>query len=175
MKHLFKSLLVLAVFAASFITLSAFIAKKKSAAVDSYQIILLNKVNVNGNTQWSWQLTNPNPGNGNNGTLQNVSHWSVPLNAEAEAALVSAEYSLDGVTWSAVSTTVERDPSIRVCTTEDVLKFAMGTAGTAPTYYRATFNTDFAVNPWATSWIKTGGGLQGCNVYYFSGMGGRLF
>ena len=175
MKHHFKSLIVLAVFTTAFITLSSFIVKKKSANLDSYQIVLVSKNTVGGATEWNWQLTNPNPGNGNNGTLQNVSHWSVPLNAEAEAALVSAQYSTDGVTWTSASTVIERDPSIRVCTTEDVLKFDHGTSGTAPLYLKATFSADFAVNPFATSWIKTGGGLQGCNLYYFSGMGGRLY
>lgn len=174
MKHIFKSLVVLAVFAASFITLSSFIAKKKASAVDSYQILLVSKNNAGGLSEWTWQLSNPNPGNGNNGTLQDVSHWSVPLSAIAEAALVSAQYSTDGVTWTSASTVVDRDPSIRLCTTVDVLKFAHGTSGTAPLYLKATFNTDFSINPWATSWIKTGGGLQGCNLYYFSGMGTKL-
>lgn len=174
MKQFFKATLIVAVVAASFVTLSSFIAKKKTTAVDSYQILLVSKNAVETNTEWTWQLTNPNPGNGNNGTLQDVSHWSVPLNAEAEAALVSAQYSNDGVTWYSVSTSVDRDPSIRACTTVDVLKYDIGTSGTAPTYYRATFSQDFAINPFATSWIKTGGGLQGCNMYYFSGMGSRL-
>ena len=175
MKQLFKTLIVLAVFTSTFITLSSFLLKKKTTTVDSYQIVLVSKNAMGSNTEWNWQLTNPNPGNGNNGTLQNVSHWSVPLSAEAEAALASAQYSSDGVTWNSASTSVERDPSIRVCTSEDVLKFDHGTSGTAPLYLRATFNADFAVNPFATSWIKTGGGLQGCNMYYFSGMGGRLY
>jgi hypothetical protein len=173
MKHIFKSVIVLTVIAASFVTFSAFESKTTKAA-DSYVISLLSKETVGGNTTWSWSLVNPNPGNGNNGTLQDVSHWSVPLNAACEAALVSAESSYDGVNWASVSTSVDRDPSIRACTTVDVLKYDRGTSGIAPTYFRATFNTDFVVNPWATSWIKTGGGLQGCNMYFFSGMGAAV-
>jgi hypothetical protein len=176
MKHLFKTAIVVAVIAASFVSLSAFIAKKKAkaTAIDSYQIVLVTKNAVSTNTEWTWSLTNPNPGNGNNGTLQNLSHWDLALNDDAEAALVSAAYSYDGVNWINSTIEVERDPSIRVCTGTDVLKFNAGTTAGDPTYYRATFNADMAVNPFATSWVKTGGGLQGCNNYYYSGMGARL-
>ena len=174
MKHLFKTAMVVAVIAASFISLSAFVSKKKATAVDSYQIVLISKNSVGANTEWTWQVTNPNPGNGQNGTLQDISHWSVPLTADAEAALVSAEYSLDGTTWHSVSATMDRDPSIRVCTSTDVLKYDVGTTGGSSTYYRSTFSADFVVNAFATSWVKTGGGLQGCNTYYFSGTGARL-
>ena len=66
--------------------------------------------------EWTWVLTNPNPGNGEDGTLQNVSHFSIALNAEAEAALISAEYSFDGITWVSVPIELERDPAIRECT-----------------------------------------------------------
>ena len=175
MKHLFKSAIVVAVIAASFVSLSAFIAKKKAtSAVDSYQIVLVTKNSSAGNHEWTWSLTNPNPGNGSNGTLQNLSHWSLALGAEAEAALVSAAYSYDGVNWNNSTIEVERDPSIKFCTGSDVLKFNVGTNGTDPVYYRATFNADMTINPFATSWVKTGGGQQGCNYYYYSGMGARL-
>ncbi len=174
MKQFVKSALVAAVVTVSVISLSSFISPKKAtvpATTDAYLITLESNVAVGSNFEWTWKLTNPNPGNGNNGTLQNVSHWSVPLAPIAEAALVSSQYSFDGVNWFNATTVVERDPSIRQCTTVDVLKFDVGTSGTAPTYYRATFSTDFVINPFATSWVKTGGGLQGCNVYYFSGLG----
>jgi len=174
MKHVFKSLIVLAVFTTAFISLSSFIAKKKTT-VAAYSIVLVSK-NVTGtNSEWTWSVSNPNPGNGDNETLQDVSHWSMPMNEETQALLLSAQYSFDGVTYYNATTTVERDPSIRYCTSEDVLKFDVGTTGTAPTYYRATFSADFAINPFATSWIKTGGGREGCNLYYFSGTGSRLF
>jgi hypothetical protein len=176
MKHLFKTAMVVAVITASFVSFSAFISNNKaeSTSIDSYQIVLVTKNTVGTNTEWTWQLTNPNPGNGQNGTLQDVSHWSLALNEQAEAALVSAEYSDDGVNWNAATTIVERDPSIRSCTGVDVLKYDVGTSGNAPKYYRANFNADFVTNPFATSWIKTGGGQQGCNLYYYSGMGARL-
>jgi hypothetical protein len=175
MKHLFKTAIVVAVIAASFISLSAFVSTKTTATtVDSYQIVLISKQAVGANTEWTWQVTNPNPGNGTNGTLQDISHWSVPLNAEAEAALVSAQYSFDGTTWQSATTSVDRDPSIRQCTSVDVLKYDVGTSGGNSTYYRATYANDFVVNPFATSWVKTGGGIQGCNLYYFSGTGARL-
>lgn len=176
MKHLFKTALVVAVIAASFVSLSAFIAKKNvtASSVDSYQIVLVSKNAIGTDHEWTWSLTNPNPGNGQSGTLQDVSHFDLQLNADAEAALVSAAYSYDGVNWHNSAIVVERDPSIRACTSVDVLKFEAPTTGTAPTYYRCVFNADFSINPFATSWIKTGGGIQGCNYYYYDGMGARL-
>jgi hypothetical protein len=174
MKRLFKTVLFVAITAATIVTLSSFLKKKAATAIDAYQIVLVSKTTTGTNTEWIWSITNPNPGNGSNGTLQNISHWSMPLNLAAENALQSAEYSYDGVTWGSANAVVDRDPSIRVCTTVDVLKYDRGTTGTAPLYCRAVFNQDFAVNPFATSWIKTGGGLQGCNMYLFSGLGGSI-
>jgi len=175
MKHLFKTAIVVAVITASFVSFSAFISKEaKATSVDSYQIVLVSKNVVGTDSEWTWQVTNPNPGNGQDGTLQDISHWSVPLNAAAEAALLSAQYSFDGVTWHSTAATMDRDPSIRQCTSVDVLKFDVGTSGGASTYYRCTFNLDFTINPFATSWVKNGGGLAGCNLYFFSGLGGAV-
>ena len=176
MKHLFKTVLVVALIAASYFTLSAFITNKKAKtnAAAVYEIVLVTKNNIGSDTEWTWSLTNPNPGSGTNGTLRDVSHWDVALPAQAEAALVSAEYSFDGVNWHSSSIVVERDFSIKLCTLVDVLKFDAGTTGSAPTYYRAIFDADFTLNPFATSWIKNGGGQQGCNLYYYTGMGTRL-
>jgi hypothetical protein len=173
MKQIFKSAILAAVVTGTVITLSSFFTPKKTASanVDSYLISRVSTVQTGSNYVWTWSLSNPNPGNGNNGTLQDVSHWCMPLSVAAEAALVSAEYSFDGVNWFSATTTVERDPSIRQCTGVDVLKFDVGTSGTTATYYRATFSQDFVINPFATSWIKTGGGQQGCNIYYFEGLG----
>jgi hypothetical protein len=176
MKHVFKMALVVAVLAASYATLTAFVGTKKaksnSAAV--YEIVLVTKNTIGSNTEWTWSVTNPNPGSGTNGTLRDVSHWDVSLPASAEDALVSASYSFDGVNWFSSPIVVERDFSIKLCTLVDVLKFDAGTTGSAPTYYRAVFDTDFALNPFATSWIKNGGGQEGCNLYYYTGTGMRL-
>jgi len=171
MKHLFKTAIVVAVIAASFISLSAFVSKKKSTAVDAYQIVLVSQNTVGSNYEWTWSLTNPNPGNGNNGTLQDLSHWDLALGEFAESRLVSAAYSHDGVNWTNSTIEVERDPSIRFCTGSDVLKFNTGSTGSEPVYFRATVSADFDTNPFATSWVKTGGGQQGCNMYFYSGMG----
>ena len=138
----------------------------------AYTISLHNKVDVGTGEEWTWVVTNPNPGNGNNGTLQDISHWDMALPPQAEAALVSAEYSRDGNNWNSVSIEMDRDPSIRVCTSTDVLKFNVGSNGDQPLYFRCTFNKKFNVNAYATSYIKTGGGLQGCNMYYFAGVAG---
>ena len=176
MKHLFKTTLVLAVITASAITFSSFINKKKvtKTSATAYTITLVSKITTGSNTEFTWSVTNTNPGNGDNGTLQDVSHWDVPLTQVAEAALISAATSLDGVNFTNSTTAIERDPSIRFCTTTDVLKFNVGTSGSTPTYYRATFSSDFVINLFATSWIKTGGGREGCNQYFFSGLGSKI-
>jgi hypothetical protein len=172
MKHFFTLTVIAALATASVITLSAFNSKKSTTATE-YQITCASKTQVGSNYEWCWMITNPNPGNGDNGTLQNISHWSVPLSLAAEAALVSAEYSFDGITWYSVSIQMERDPAIRACTRVDVLKFDAGTTGSDPTYYRVTFNSDFGFDPYSTSYIKSGanyGSGTKCNMHMFAGV-----
>jgi len=172
MKHFFTLTVIAALTTASVITLSAFNSAKSTTAAE-YQISCVSRSQVGSNYEWTWMIVNPNPGNGSDGTLQDISHWSVPLSLAAEAALVSAEYSYDGITWFSVSIEMERDPSIRTCTNADVLKFNAGTNGGNPTYYRATFSSDFSVNPYATSWIKSGNNYSSgtkCNMHMFAGV-----
>jgi len=171
MKHFFKLTILASVVTALIFGLSAFKAAN-TANVDSYQISLMSKETDGTNETWTWSLTNPNPGSGDNGTLQDVSHVSLPLRAEAEAALVSAEYSYDGINWTSNPISMDRDPAIKQCTSVDVLKFDVGTTGDAPLYYRVTFNDQFESNAWATCYIKTGGGRNGCNMYYYTGVAG---
>ena len=171
MKPVYKTFTFIAAIVTLSASLSSFDSTSKTTATTSYTITLLGIEKSGINDVWTWTLTNTNPDNGLNGTLQNVSHWSLPLCPAAEAALVSAEYSYDGIHWMSSSIQIERDPSIRLCTREDVLKFDAGTSGTTPTYYRATFNRVFTVDAWAQSYIKTGGGLQGCNMYTYTGIG----
>lgn len=171
MKQLSKAFSLIAAIAVITLSLSSFKSEIKKPTAASYTITLLSIENVGTNDTWTWSVSNPNPGNGDNGTLQDISHWSLPLCPTAESAIVSAAYSTDGVNWISVSPTMDRDPSIRTCTSNDVLKFDFGTTGTAPTYYRITFNKYFAVDPMAVSYIKTGGGLKGCNMYMYSGIG----
>ena len=179
MKHLFKTSVAAIIATVAIIGFSAFNSKKvnSSNGVAGYQITLETQESFGANYTWEWSLFNPNPGNGENGTLQALSHWSIPLSPEAEAALVSAEYSTDGgITWISVPLEIERDPSIRMCTKVDVLKFNVGTVGSQPNLYRVTFNAEFGVNTFATSWVKTGGGKTGCNLRYFAGISGtKLF
>jgi len=176
MKHFFKLTILASLVTALIFGLSAFTSPKKvRSSADSYQITLISKASDAGLETWTWSLVNPNPGNGLNGTLQNVSHFDIALSAGAESALISAEYSFDGITWVSIPTEIVRDPSIRQCTTTDVLKFNAGTVDGQPTYYRATFNQEFDSNPYATSWINSGS-RTGCNMYYFTGVGGpKLF
>jgi hypothetical protein len=173
MKHFFKLTCAAAILTGGIITLSSFNKTEKATTnADAYSIQLLSSTSDESRSafEWTWVLTNPNPGNGLNGTLQNVSHFDIALNAEAEAALISAEYSFDGITWISVPIEIERDPSIRQCTTTDVLKFNAGTVGSEPTYYRATFSQEFSSNPYSTSWINSGS-RTGCNMYFFTGVG----
>ena len=175
MKHFFKLTILASVATALIFGLSAFTTSKKATATASYYQISLvsnDKSSDGASDTWTWSLSNPNPGNGEDGTLQDVSHWSIQISPAAEAALLTAEYSLDGITWTPVSTSVDRDPTIKFCTNTDVLKFDVGTTGSTPTYYRVTFAGTFELNPYATSWIKTASGKQGCNQYYFAGIGG---
>jgi len=170
MKHFFKLTILASVVTALIFGLSAFTPAKKSTA-SCYQINLIDKSADGANETWTWSVVNPNPGNGLNGTLQNVSHFDMALSPDAEAAMVSAQYSFDGISWVSVPLEVERDPSIRQCTTTDVLKFNGGTVGGQPTYYRLTLSQTYGANPYATSWINSGN-RTGCNMYYFSGVGG---
>lgn len=164
----------LAILTATTFALSAFVSPQKTANTESYSIQMISKTaDGSNNEQWTWVLTNPNPGNGDGGTLQDVSHLSIPLTAQAEAALVSAEYSYDGITWISSPLSVDRDPAIKLCTSVDVLKFDVGTTGSEPLYFRITFNDEFETSGWAKCYIKTGGGRNGCNWYYFTGVANR--
>lgn len=169
MKHFFKLTILASVVTALIFGLSAF-TSEKSVNVNRYQINLMSKTIDGVNETWTWSLSNPNPGNGDNETLQDVSHLSFPLTPQAEAALISADYSYDGITWISNPLSIDRDPTIKACTSVDVLKFDVGTTGTAPLYYRVTFNDEFESSPYATCYIKTGGGRNGCNTYYFTGI-----
>lgn len=171
MKQFSKTFSLFVAIAVLSISFFSFSSEVKTPTAASYIINLLSIEDGGTNDTWTWSVTNPCPGNGSDGTLQDISHWSLPLCPNAEAAIVSAAYSTDGVNWISVAPTMDRDPSIRTCTTNDVLKFDFGTSGTAPTYYRITFNRYFAVDPMAVSYIKTGGGLKGCNLYMYAGIG----
>jgi hypothetical protein len=179
MKHLFKACISAIFVTVAIICLSSFNTKKvnTSNAVASYIIGLQSIQSIGANYVWEWSLYNPNPGNGQNGTLQNLRQWDIPLNPAAEAALVSAEYSTNGgITWVSVPIIVENDPSITNCTGEDVLIFDANTVGTQPNLYRVTFNSDIRVSAFATSYVKSFGGVKGCNINYFAGVGGtRLY
>jgi hypothetical protein len=172
MKHFFKLTILASVVTALIFGLSAF-RTKQTSNMDAYSIQLVSaSTDVNrGSNDWTWVLSNPNPGNGDNGTLQDVSHVSFPLSASAEAALISAEYSYDGITWTSVGIAMDRDAGIKQCTSVDVLKFDVGTVGSAPLYVRIALADEFEVNPYANCYIKTGGGRNGCNTYHFAGIG----
>ena len=102
MKKTLKLTSQVVIVSAVFFALSSFTPDKKAkkqTPFTAYSVSLLNKSMIGTNEQWTWSLTNTNPGNGSNGTLQDVSHWDIALTPQAEAALVAAEYSFDGVNW----------------------------------------------------------------------------
>ena len=174
MKHFFQLTVALAILTATTFALSAFTSPQKTANTESYSIVMMGKIADDaGNEEWTWVLSNPSPGNGDNGTLQDVSHFSIPITAQAEEALVSSAYSYDGVTWISNPISVDRDPAIKQCTSVDVLKFDVPTTGTEPLYFRITFSDEFETSSWAKCYIKTGGGRNGCNWYYFTGVANR--
>ena len=82
----------------------------------------------NGQTTFTWTVTNTNPGNGDNGTYQDLSHFSQKFNP-----CVNANDHVSGGDF------VDKDPS-QNCLSGPFLKFDEGTKGSTPTVYTAVFN-----------------------------------
>lgn len=151
----------------------------------AYRITLESvTANNNGTYSWIWSVYNPNPGNGNNGTAQDMSHWSFVLNncctpcsggavGAQLSDVVSAATSTNGTSWQSFTPTLQQDPSIlNSCNiaTGPVLKFDVGTSGTAKTYYRLVLSRDFQVFENAASIYKSGK-RTGCGVICYPGIG----
>ncbi len=132
--------------------------------------------NGNGTYTWTWTFTNTAPGNGNNGTCQDLSHWDiVPGACLAIGDIVSAGYSADGWNYTSFIPTFGVDPSLgNACNppinSGNVLKFEFETNGNAPSYYRLVVNKNFAVDPTATMYYKSGP-TTGCGTGTFQGIG----
>ena len=146
-----------------------------------YRITLESKTdNGNGTYTWIWSVENKNPGNGNGGTFQDLSHWNIqlannccpaPVNPcggiKAQLSdVVSAATSTNGTSWQSFSPTLKPDPSIRKCNAPigaqsvPMLKFDVGTNGTAKTYYKLVLSDDFGVDVSAVSIYKSGSRTQ---------------
>ena len=118
---------------------------------------------------WTWTVTNPNPGNGSDGTLQNLSHWSMAVgDVIRHSNIVSVSYSLDGLGWTELPVSLAIDKS-QDCYTNTVLKFDYGTVGSEPTYYKLVVNAPFAQSV-VTANFKSGK-VTGCYNGYVASLG----
>ena len=130
--------------------------------------------NGNGTFTWTWSALNPNFGNGNDGTVQNLSHWDITLgNCVIFDNVVSGTISTDGSNWSAFTPTWEQDNSLwRTCDvdTGNVLKFNVGTEGSAKTYYRLTIDKDVEIDTEILAYYKSGNNTP-CGTLTFPGFG----
>ncbi len=135
-----------------------------------YSITLESHSPVNANWEWVWSVKNTNPGNGKNGTVQDLSHWGMQLASCADInSIISAAYSVDGLTWNYFTPSYRSDPS-QACLTVPVLKFDFGTSGNAKTYYRLVVNENFTVGT-VQGYYKSGSNT-GCCTFYFNGIAG---
>lgn len=132
--------------------------------------------NGNGTYTWTWSVLNPNPGNGSNGTVQDLSHWNITLGSCITFDnIVSGATSTNGTDWTPFTPSFQPDPSLpnAGCNiTDNVVKFNVGTSGSAKTYYRLTINEDVLVDPAATAYYKSGE-TTGCGTFCFPGFACR--
>jgi hypothetical protein len=120
-----------------------------------YNAQLVSTQGTGANYEWVWTVTNPNPGNGTNGTLQNLSHWSLAISDRITLNdIVEVAYSTDGQTWISLPVSLAIDKS-QECYLGTVLKFDYGTSGGAPTWYKLVVNKDFPTG-YSTANFKSG-------------------
>lgn len=142
MKTTFTFFCICLAFAGTFGILSFRPQAKSEITTAEYDAQLVSSQQVGLNYEWVWSVTNPNPGNGNNGTLQNLSHWSLAISDLVTLQdIVSVAYSNDGVNWINLPVSFAIDKS-QECYRGTVLKFDHGTSGTAPTYYQLVVNRE---------------------------------
>lgn len=136
----------------------------------TYEASLITAGQTSGNHyEWIWTVTNPNPGSGSDGTLQNLSHWSMAIsNVVSLSQVVSVSYSLDGIAWTELPVSLAVDKS-QECYLGTVLKFDYGTTGNAPTWYKLVVNTPFSQSV-STANFKSGR-VTGCYNGYVASLG----
>lgn len=128
-------------------------------------VVSLDVQSVGNNTEFVWTITNPNPGNGKGTTLQNLSHWDFVADACGVTGLgiddnwnevLSAWYD-QGTGWQQILPLpqIEPDPSIRDCSTDNVVKFDIGTVGATPTKYKLVLNGHWG-QALTKGWFKSG-------------------
>jgi hypothetical protein len=131
-------------------------ATKSSTLFDNeYDAQFISTQQTGANYEWVWSVSNPNYGNGLNGTMQNLSHWSLAISDMITINdIVSVAYSLDGINWTSLPVSFAIDKS-QECYLGTVLKFDYGTSGTAPTYYKLVVNRDLPTG-YSTTNFKSG-------------------
>jgi hypothetical protein len=140
--RLFSTLLFLSFAIAATFGILAF-KTKPSPTSATYNAQLVSTQQTGSNYEWVWSVSNPNPGSGTNGTLQNLSHWSLAISDLVTLQdIVGVAYSSDGVNWTPLPVHFAIDKS-QECYLGTVLKFDYGTTGSAPTYYQLIVNKDF--------------------------------
>jgi hypothetical protein len=130
--------------------------------------------NGDGTYTWTWSVLNSSLGNGSGGTFQNLSHWAIKLGTCITIGdVVSGDLSDDGSSWQPFSPTWAPDPSfLNACgvSTGDVLKFNLGTDGTAKSYYRLTINRDVEIDTDVDAHYKSGNNTP-CGTFKFPAFG----
>lgn len=135
----------------------------------AYNVVLESRTLVNGYWEWIWSIQNTNPGNGNNGTAQDLSNWGMELGSCVNwASVISAGFSIDGTTWSDFTPLYQANPG-QGCLTTPVLKFDLGTTGTAKSYYRVILDQD--VQPGTVVGVYKSGSSTSCCIFSFNGIG----
>jgi hypothetical protein len=129
-----------------------------------------------GNTTFIWEVYNINPGNGkgNNGTYQNLSHFSIHVTECAQnlwADIVSVSYKVEGAEGFTPLPGVLYKPDPTICTLDDVLKFDVGTTGTLKTYYKLVLDGNWTTET-NTAYYKSGNNT-GCCTAQIAGVGCR--
>jgi hypothetical protein len=137
---------------------------------NAYVITLESRTQVGSNWEWIWSVLNPNPGNGTNGTSQDMSHWGMQFGpCFTWTHVVGAAYSTDGVSYTAFTPTYQVDPS-QSCLTTPVLKYNVGTSGTAKTYYKLVLSANYAPTNTEPGYYKSGSRMP-CCTFTFTGVG----
>lgn len=163
------TLALIAVLSVTSLALVSFRTASKSTTDDTYDVQFISTQQVGSNYEWVWTVTNPNPGNGSNGTLQNLSHWSLAISdLVTYDDLVQVAYSNDGTNWTTMPLSFAIDKS-QDCYAGVVLKFDHGTTGSAPTYYKLVVNKEFTSGPTLANFKS--GSRTGCFNATVNGIG----
>jgi hypothetical protein len=143
-----------------------------STCTTPYVVTLESVTLVNGKYEWIWSVRNSNPGNGYNGTVQDLSHWNITIgNCATFSSIVSGATSTNGTSWTSFTPSFQPDPSIKnTCPTGNVIKFNLGTTGSAKSYYKLVTTQNLPVDMQAVAYYKSGT-KTGCGTVCFPGFG----